>query len=131
MDLNDLAKVAISDAGGVGMKHTWEDDEGMKHTSEDDEGLPTDHTQGAWIVVAADTLPTSKQKVKASPMSWRSSKLKRKVYSTFDGETQACCRGGFRGRLGPDNDGRRQARRKASIVEKLSVSTHVCDRKAQ
>ena len=79
MCLDDLAYVAISDAGGVG----------MKHTSEDEEGLPTDHTQGAWIIMATETLPTGKQKVRASPMSWRSSKLKRKVYSTFGGETQA------------------------------------------
>ena len=79
MGLEDLAYVAISDAGGVG----------MKHTSEDDEGLPTDHTQGAWIIMATETLPIGKQKVRASPMSWRSSKLKRKVYSTFGGETQA------------------------------------------
>eukprot|EP00439_Symbiodinium_sp_Y106_P067741 s4909_g11.t1 len=79
----DSAFIAISDAGGVG----------MKHEIMDKEGLPSDHTQGAWLVLIAEELPLGKRKVRASPIAWRSSKLKRKVFSTFGGETQAMLQG--------------------------------------
>ncbi|CAE7227094.1 unnamed protein product [Symbiodinium sp. CCMP2456] len=59
----------------------------------DELGLPADATQGAWMVVASEGLPIGDQKVRASPISWRSSKLKREVYSTFGGETQAMLQG--------------------------------------
>ena len=76
--------IAISDAGGINTKGS---------DLLDDEGLPADATQGAWIVLAAETLPEGKQRVRASPITWRSSKLKRKVFSTFGGETQAMLQG--------------------------------------
>ena len=79
MDPENLSFIAISDAGGIG----------AKHETLDDEGLPSDSTQGAWMVLAAETLPVGNLQVRASPLAWRSSKLKRKVFSTFGGETQA------------------------------------------
>ena len=79
----DLTFVAISDAGGVG----------SKHETVDNEGLPSDNTQGAWVVLAADSLPVGNLHAKASPLARRSSKLRRKVFSTFGGETQAMLQG--------------------------------------
>ncbi|CAE7368225.1 RE1 [Symbiodinium sp. CCMP2456] len=83
VDPRDSAFIAVSDAGGVG----------VKHEVVDDEGLPTDHTQGAWVVLIAEELPLGNRRVRASPIAWRSSKLKRKVFSTFGGETQAMLQG--------------------------------------
>ncbi|CAE7735919.1 unnamed protein product [Symbiodinium sp. CCMP2592] len=80
---DSMAFVAVSDAGGVNTKETLLDDE----------GLPTDATQGAWLVLTAEALPEGDRRVRASPMSWRSSKLKRKVFSTVGGETQAMLQG--------------------------------------
>eukprot|EP00959_Pyramimonas_sp_CCMP1952_P242270 5063782-Pyramimonas_sp.AAC.1 len=74
-----MAFVSFSDAGGVGAKEDMLDDK----------GLPDDPTQGAWMVLAADADVLSNQAVKASMLSWRSSKLRRKVPSTLAGETQA------------------------------------------
>ena len=78
-----MAFVAVSDAGGIG----------SRPEDVDDVGLPTDATQGAWMVLAAEALPVGSQRVKATPLAWRSSKLKRKVFSTFGGETQAMLQG--------------------------------------
>ena len=75
----NMAFLAVSDAGGTG----------SKFESTDEDGLPSDGTQGAWMVLAANSLPVGNQRVRASPLSWRSSKLRRKVFSTFGGETQA------------------------------------------
>jgi len=83
-DPHTMCFIAISDAGGINTKGS---------DLLDDEGLPADATQGAWIVLAAETLPEGKQRVRASPITWRSSKLKRKVFSTFGGETQAMLQG--------------------------------------
>ena len=52
-----------------------------------------DATQGAWMVLAAESLPHGKKAVPASPITSRSSRLKRKVFSTFGGETQAMLQG--------------------------------------
>ena len=76
--------VVCSDAGGINTK-------GIE--LEDEDGLPTDATQGAWLVMAAEKLPSGRQQVRASPIAWRSSKLKRKVFSTYGGETQAMLQG--------------------------------------
>ncbi|CAE7202644.1 unnamed protein product [Symbiodinium sp. CCMP2456] len=83
MSPREMSFVVISDAGGIG----------AKHDTVDEIGLPADSTQGAWLVFAAETLPVGDAKVKATPLSWRSSKLKRKVFSTFGGETQAMLQG--------------------------------------
>ena len=79
LDPTAMVFLMISDAGGVNSKQELTDDE----------GLPADTTQGAWMVLTAETFPEGDRRVKASPMAWRSSKLKRKVFSTFGGETQA------------------------------------------
>ena len=71
------------DAGGVNTKEALLDGD----------GLPTDATQGAWLVLTAEALPERDRRVRASPMSWRSSKLKRNVFSTLGGETQAMLQG--------------------------------------
>ena len=83
-DPRDMAFIVVSDAGGINTKGT---------DIVDEEGLPADATQGAWIVLAAEKLPYGKESVRASPITWRSSKLKRKVFSTFGGETQAMLQG--------------------------------------
>ena len=82
-DPREMAFVIVSDAGGIG----------AKHETTDHEGLPSDATQGAWLVLAAETLPVGGRRVRASPLAWRSSKLRRKVFSTFGGETQAMLQG--------------------------------------
>ena len=83
-DPKDMCFVVCSDAGGINTKD---------YDLVDQDGLPADATQGGWIVLAAERLPVGKTSIKASPISWRSSKLKRKVFSTFGGETQATLQG--------------------------------------
>eukprot|EP00435_Cladocopium_sp_Y103_P028637 s478_g7.t1 len=80
----EMCFIVCSDAGGINMK-------GLDAV--DSEGLPTDATQGAWMVMAAARLPSGRQQVQVSPIAWRSSKLKRKVFSTYGGETQAMLQG--------------------------------------
>ena len=83
-DPMDMCFIVCSDAGGINTK-------GAEIL--DEEGLPSDATQGAWMVLSAAHLPHGQQQVKASPMAWRSSKLRRKVFSTYGGETQAMLQG--------------------------------------
>ena len=82
---SEMTFLMCSDAGGI---NTKEDQELV-----DEDGLPCDATQGAWMVLACERLPTGTRSVRASPLAWRSSKLKRKVFSTFGGETQAMLQG--------------------------------------
>ena len=82
-DPSSMVFLAVSDAGGIN----------SKGEELDEIGLPSDNTQGAWMVLAAEALPIGERRVKASPIAWRSSKLKRKVLSTFGGETQAMLQG--------------------------------------
>ena len=84
LDPKEMCFVVCSDAGGINMK-------GIEDV--DSEGLPMDATQGAWMVIAAERLPQGNRAVRASPITWRSSRLKRKVFSTFGGETQAMLQG--------------------------------------
>ena len=64
----------------------------MKHEVLDDEGLPSDHTQGAGWCSSPRSYPSESKKFELH-LAWRSSKLKRKVFSTFGGETQAMLQG--------------------------------------
>ena len=73
----EMKFIGISDAGGVDG-----DIRGL-----DKMGLPEDPVQGAWIVLASDLLPAHDLKINVSVLSWRSSKLKRRVTSTMAGET--------------------------------------------
>lgn len=82
-DPSDMAFSMRSDAGGIN----------GKFEQVDDVGLPADATQGARMVLAASRLPVGHQAVPASPLAWRNGKLKRKVFSTFGGETQAMLQG--------------------------------------
>ena len=82
-DPREMAFVVITDAGGIT----------TRAGEVDDLGLPTDATQGAWAVIAAEHLPVGRERVKGSLIAWRSSKLKRKVYSSFGGEAQAMLQG--------------------------------------
>ena len=52
--------VVCSDAGGINVKGDTE--------VLDSEGLPTDATQGAWIVLTTSKLPEGVEKVKASQL---------------------------------------------------------------
>lgn len=80
----DMTFIVVSDAGGVSMNGA---------TTTDSTGLPSDATQGAFMVLTAESVPTNGRPMRASPITWRSSKLKRKVLSTFGGETQAMLQG--------------------------------------
>ena len=76
-DLDKLVLIAASDAGGVASKPVC-----LEESSEELE----DTVQGAWVILASDRLPLASQKTKVSILSWRSSKLKRRVSSTLAGE---------------------------------------------
>ena len=76
-DLDKLVLIAASDAGGVASKPVC-----LEESSEELE----DTVQGAWVILASDRLPSASQKTKVSILSWRSSKLKRRVSSTLAGE---------------------------------------------
>eukprot|EP00435_Cladocopium_sp_Y103_P027150 s2554_g6.t1 len=78
-DSKRMTFVGISDAGGVDG-----DSRGR-----DDTGLPEDPVQGAWMVLGSDLLPSNDRKIPISVLSWRSSKLKRRVTSTMASETMA------------------------------------------
>ena len=71
--------IGVSDAGGV--------DGEVRGNNE--AGLIEDPVQGAWMVLTSNTLPTHDRRIPVSVISWRSSKLKRRVTSTMAGETQA------------------------------------------
>ena len=82
-DIENMAFIVGSDAGGVGS---------LPQSCEGD-GLPSDGTQGAWLVLAAERLPTGAERVRVSPVCWRSAKLKRRVPSTLAGEALALSQG--------------------------------------
>ena len=77
-DNSKMVFIAASDAGGVGSKPIIEDQHEVSDT-----------VQGAWIVFASDQFPSANNKVRISTLSWRSSKLKRKVSSTLASEALA------------------------------------------
>ena len=83
MNVDTLSFVVVSDAGGVGSLPC--------DASGDD--LPSDGTQGAWLVLACEQLPHGTERVRVSPICWRSSKLKRRVPSTLAGEALAMSQG--------------------------------------
>jgi len=73
----EMKFIGISDAGGV--------DGDIRGLGKD--GLPEDPVQGAWLVLASDLLPAHDLRINVSTLSWRSTKLKRRVTSTMAGET--------------------------------------------
>lgn len=73
-DNQKMLFITASDAGGV------------DGSSPLDQPLPEDTNQGAWVIMAADQLPSASKRIKISILSWRSSKLKRRVSSTLAGE---------------------------------------------
>ena len=77
--VKELAFATISDAGGVG---------GNENRLEED-GLPSDCTQGAWMVVATSKAITKGIRAPVSVLAWHSSKLRRRISSTLSGETLA------------------------------------------
>jgi len=76
-DPEKMTFIGVSDAGGV--------DGEVRGNGED--GVIEDPVQGAWLILASDAMPSHDKKVKVSVLSWRSSKLKRRVTSTMSGET--------------------------------------------
>ncbi|CAE6937198.1 unnamed protein product [Symbiodinium sp. CCMP2456] len=83
MDPRELCFVVVTDAGGIT----------TREGEVDEAGLPIDATQGAWAVIATERLPVGRERIRGSILAWRSSKLKRKVYSSFGGEVQAMLQG--------------------------------------
>ena len=77
-DQDRMTLVAASDAGGVDGKPPTEPS-----------GELQDTIQGAWIIMAADRVPSASVKTKVSILSWRSAKLKRRVSSTLASEALA------------------------------------------
>ena len=78
-DSNKMIFIAASDAGGVDSLPVSEE-----------HGVVSDTTQGAWIIMASDTMPSASSSCKVSILSWRSAKLRRRVSSTLAGEALAC-----------------------------------------
>eukprot|EP00434_Breviolum_minutum_P029882 symbB.v1.2.026423.t1/scaffold2638.1/size74318/2 len=76
-DPEKMTFIGVSDAGGV--------DGEVRGNGED--GVIEDPVQGAWLILASDAMPSHDKKVRVSVLSWRSSKLKRRVTSTMSGET--------------------------------------------
>ena len=74
-DSKSMVFVAASDAGGIDGKPILDNTE--------------DTVQGAWIILATSSMPSASHKVKASVLSWRSAKLRRRVASTLAGEALA------------------------------------------
>ena len=71
--------IGVSDAGGV--------DGSTRGTGED--GMIEDPVQGSWLVLGSDRIPTHDEQLKVSVLSWRSTKLRRRVTSTLASETLA------------------------------------------
>ena len=78
-DPEHMCFIGMSDAGGVD----------GKVTREGADGLIEDPVQGSWLVMASDRVPSHDQHLKVSVLSWRSTKLKRRVTSTLASETLA------------------------------------------
>ena len=76
---SEMTFIGVSDAGGV--------DGEVRTTDEAD--LPEDPVQGAWMVLASNLLPSHDHRIPISVLSWRSSKLKRRVTSTMASETMS------------------------------------------
>lgn len=79
LDSKEMTFIGISDAGGV--------DGEVRGAGV--EGLPEDPVQGAWMLVTSNPLPSHDKKIPVSVLSWRSSKLKRRVTSTMASATMA------------------------------------------
>ena len=76
-DSSKMIFIAASDAGGVDGKPIGELNELQ------------DTVQGAWVILAADRVPSASSKTRVSILSWRSAKLKRRVTSTLASEALA------------------------------------------
>ena len=115
MDSADLSFVAVSDAGGVGAKH-----DGL-----DEIDLPTDSTQGAWMVLASDGLgpqgPSQSLGLEERQASPQSIQLLR-------GRNTSHATGPGRSGLAPNHDSRRHpTRHQPPAVEKLPVTSYAGD----
>ena len=75
-DSSRMTFITASDAGGIGSSPPVEGGEDMV----------SDAVQGAWVVFASDGMPSHSCKVKVSTLSWRSSKLERRVSFILAGE---------------------------------------------
>lgn len=71
-----MVLIAASDAGGVDSLPPSPDS-------------AIDNVQGAWVIMAAGRMPSASQNTKVSILSWRSSKLRRRVASTLASEALA------------------------------------------
>ena len=69
---SEMAFVVITDAGGISIREGEVDTDGL---------------------IATEHLPIGRERVKGSLLAWRSSKLKRKVFSSFRYEAQAMLQG--------------------------------------
>lgn len=79
-DSSQMVLIAASDAGGI---------DSIPPITEPPGQPVSDNVQGAWIIMASDRLPSASGKIRVSVLSWRSSKLKRRVSSTLASETLA------------------------------------------
>ena len=76
----DMVLISASDAGGV---------DGVSPGEEIKDEPLSDTIQGAWLIMASDRMPSASSRTKVSILSWRSSKLKRRVSSTLASEALA------------------------------------------
>ena len=77
-DNERMTLVSASDAGGADGKPPAEDSHELQDT-----------IQGAWLIMAADKVPSASSRTRVSILSWRSAKLKRRVSSTLASEALA------------------------------------------
>ena len=75
-DCDSMVFVCASDAGGVDSLPVLPDEPGSC----------SDTIQGAWVIMACGEVPSASKKSKASILTWRSTKLKRRVSSTLAAE---------------------------------------------
>ena len=73
----EMCFLGISDAGGV---------DGLSE-GVDENGLIEDPVQGAWLVLGCNKVPAHDEHLRVSVLTWRSTKLKRRVTSTLASET--------------------------------------------
>ena len=78
----NMAFLAVSDAGGTG----------SKYDTLDQDGLPSDNTQGAWMVLTAGALPVGNLRMRASPLSWSPVSFAAKSLPLLVEKRKLCCR---------------------------------------
>ncbi|CAE7436187.1 RE1 [Symbiodinium necroappetens] len=86
-----LNRATVSDLITLNKRSTPSDAGGVDGLSDGNgaDGMIEDPVQASWLVLASDKVPTHDEHLRVSVLSWRSTKLKRRVTSTLASETLA------------------------------------------